>query len=74
MEHLFNTTLLLNGLPTEYRVVFHDEVYHFFSESSPDAELVVERKEDAWKPVLGDNPELLRSAIESLEKYLLSQH
>lgn len=75
-EHLFETTLMFEGRPLKFDVVFHDEKYHFQSTGEEPAQLrfTFARVHDEWKEE-GKVPDNLQSqAVDALEKYLLRQH
>ena len=76
MGDLFSTKLTINDKITNYKVVFENEQYVFRSENkdSEFASFSFKREDDEWheQDQLPDG--LKNEAVQSLEKYLLSQH
>lgn len=74
MDALFNTSLFFKGQEVDYAVYFQDEAYHFVPASGAKAEIVLQRKDDEWHTIRGNDSELVQNATEALDRYLLSQH
>jgi len=75
MEHLFSTTMEVEGTQIPFEVVFDHERYIFQPGGGSDLqEFALERTHDEWKDEGGIAPALRQQAVDALERYLMKQH
>jgi len=74
MEDLFWTTLSLNGQEAEYHIIFEDEEYRFVPKESSMATYRFKREHDEWHAADEESEKVKETAVDALERYLLSQH
>ncbi len=74
MESLFTTDILIDGQPVAYAVSFHDEQYEFTPNNSKGIFFSLRREEDEWHTNDAITETVKDNAIDTLDKYLLSQH
>lgn len=74
MEDIFWTTLSVNGTAAEYHIIFENETYRFVPKESSLATYRFRREHDEWQAIDEESEKVKDSAVEALEKYLLSQH
>jgi hypothetical protein len=74
MENIFWTTLSLNGQQAEYHIIFENEEYRFVPKESSMATYRYKREHDEWQAVDSESEKVKDSAVDALERYLLSQH
>jgi hypothetical protein len=75
MERLYTTELTIKGRKATYEVIFENELYVFHPKNPDEAEAFsIKREEDEWHPQVPMEESEKDEVVDSLERYLLSQH